>query len=119
MKSASKEITEGQKDSIKLVQDITKQLITLGSAILALSATFLKSIVGSYPLSIFLICISWILITISIIFGIITLASLVDKLKNNIYDPFATPTRTPAIIQWITFVIGITLFLIFVIVNLS
>ena len=119
MKSASEDITDGRKDSIKIVQDITKQLITLASGILALSATFLRSIVGSSPTAICLICTSWILITASIVFGILTLSSLVNKLKNNKYEPFATPTTIPAIIQWVTFIAGITFFWIFVIVNLN
>jgi len=119
MKSASEEITNGKKDSIKLVQDITKLLITLAGGILTLSATFLQIIVGNNPTSKSLIFISWILITLSIAAGIFTLSSLVDLLKKNKYEPFAPQTTVPAIIQWTSFVIGLTFFWIFVIVNLD
>lgn len=119
MKSASEEVEDGKKDSIKLVQDITKILITLATGILTLSATFLQNIVGDCPTSKFLIFVSWILITLSITAGIFTLSSLINLLKNNKYEPFAPQTKAPAIIQWITFVAGVTLFWIFVIVNIN
>lgn len=119
MEPNSGEMKEGRKDSVKLVQDITKLLITLATGVLTLSATFLNNIVGDYPTSEFLIFVSWILITLSIVAGIFTLSSLVNLLKNDIYEPFAPQTTAPAIIQWITFVVGITFFWIFVIVNLN
>ena len=118
MDSTSKENSDGKKDSIKLVQDITKQLITLASGILVLSATFLSDIIRS-PSSSILLTLSWTSITLSIVAGLLTLSSLVNNLKKNIYEAFRKETTLPAIFQWVFFVSGIVLFWIFIVVNLN
>ena len=109
----------GAKESIKLVQDITKQILTLTTGILALSATFIKILIPLSPVFTIILFFAWGLLTLSIIGGILTLSSIVHKLEESKYEPFAKCTVIPAIVQWSCFVVGFILLWIFVIINLS
>ena len=112
---------DGPKESIKLVQDITKQILTLTTGVLALSATFIKTFLTptSTPQCIPVIYISWSLFTLSIIGGLLTLSSIVNKLTRGEYAPFAFCTVLPAIFQWIFFILGFIFLWVFVGINLS
>jgi hypothetical protein len=111
--------TEGQKSSVQLVQDITKQVLALATGIVALSATFIEKILSGAIHDLLLLFLSWLVFTISVIAGILTLSSLVYNLKRDKYDPFATATTIPAVIQWISFILGIVLFIVFISLNIN
>jgi len=111
--------TDGCKDAVYLTQDITKQIITLTTGVLALSATFVKIFITSSPENFIILIFAWSLLTFSIIAGLFTLSSMVNNLKNNKYEPFSIYTTIPAITQWICFILGFILFWIFVALNLD
>jgi hypothetical protein len=72
---------ENIKKAFDFYADFTKQLITLSTAIIALSVTFIKDIVGKDNLScVFLLALIWLLYIVSIIFGIMTLQALTGNL---------------------------------------
>jgi len=97
------------KLAFQFASELTKQLITLATGILALSVTFTKDILKSVPArGRYALFISWILFLLSIIAGIITLAALTGSLA-----PLRGPSRglgsnvrIPSGIQIITFVLG-------------
>ena len=113
--------SDGPRESVKLVEDITKQILTLTTGVLALSSTFIKILITpiSTPQCIPILFISWSLFTLSIVGGLFTLSSIVNKLKNNEYKPFALCTVIPAILQWSFFILAFVLLWIFVTVNLN
>ena len=111
--------TDGSKDAVYLAQDITKQIITLTTGVLVLSATFVKIFITSSPDYFIILISAWSLLTLSIVGGLFTLSSMVNNLKNNKYEPFSKHTTIPAITQWISFILGFILFWIFVALNLD
>ncbi|WP_026838321.1 hypothetical protein [Gillisia sp. JM1] len=70
------------KKAFDFAADATKQLITLSTAIIALTITFSKDIIGAANIgnssSIFT---AWILLIVSVIFGILTLLALTGNLQ--------------------------------------
>ncbi|PKP11491.1 MAG: hypothetical protein CVU08_12150 [Bacteroidetes bacterium HGW-Bacteroidetes-3] len=73
---------ENVKKAFDFAADATKQLITLSTAIIALTITFSKDIVGAANIgNSFSIFAAWILFIISIVFGILTLLALTGTLQ--------------------------------------
>lgn len=73
---------ENQKKSFDFAADIVKQLITLSTAIITLSVTFSKDIIGvnnDFPVT--LLAISWGLFIFSLFCGILTLMALTGTLQ--------------------------------------
>ncbi|QKJ32842.1 hypothetical protein HQ865_24825 [Mucilaginibacter mali] len=72
---------ENQKKAFDFASDLTKQLITLSTAIITLSVTFSKDIIGgiNQPL-IYLLIATWALFIISILLGLSTLGALTGNL---------------------------------------
>ena len=72
---------ENIKKAFDYVNDLTKQLITLSSTIIALTVTFSKEILGAVEgLYKFSLLASWFLFVVSIVFGILTLMALIGNL---------------------------------------
>jgi Ca2+/H+ antiporter len=73
---------ENVKKAFDFAADATKQLITLSTAIIALTITFSKDIVGAANIgNSFSIFAAWILFILSIVFGILTLLALTGTLQ--------------------------------------
>lgn len=80
---------ENQKKAFDFAADFTKQLITLSTAIITLSATFSKAIIGGTDnFNRIILLISWILFIFSIIGGVLTLMALTGNL-----DPIQTKSK--------------------------
>jgi hypothetical protein len=80
---------EYQKKAFDFAADLTKQLITLSTAIITLTVTFSKDIVGNAPArDHWWLLISWVAFIISILFGILTLMGLTGNL-----DPTASKQK--------------------------
>ena len=76
---------ENQKKAFDFAVDLTKQLITLSTAIITLTVTFSKDILGGVDDSNkYLLLTSWIFFIISIFLGVLTLMALTGNL-----DPMA------------------------------
>jgi hypothetical protein len=72
---------ENQKKAFDFAADLTKQLITLSTAIITLTVTFSKDIINLYDSTIrYLLVLSWISFIISILMGILTLMALTGNL---------------------------------------
>ena len=72
---------ENQKKAFDFAADLTKQLITLSTAIITLTVTFSKDIIGRIDSSNrYLLLLSWIVFIISILLGLLTLMALTGNL---------------------------------------
>jgi hypothetical protein len=109
-------MTTNNKDkAMDMALELVKQIITLASGILVLSATFLPNIksLTSIPLGILLL--SWITLIISIVLGIQTISAFVqNKLDNS--DEWAEGSGKKYA-KWCRnlFIIGISIFVFFAI----
>lgn len=75
-------LEETQKKAFDFAVDLTKQLITLSTAIITLTVTFSKDIIGGIVNSTnrYLLLFSWIFFIISILLGLLTLMALTGNL---------------------------------------
>ncbi len=106
------------KTAFDLANDVAKQLITLSTAVLALSITFTKDVLKDAahgPQLVLRLC--WLLYLLSICFGVWTMLALTGTLMP--VDPVAQPpslsfggnVRLPAALQVVAFVMA-TVFII-------
>jgi ABC-type multidrug transport system fused ATPase/permease subunit len=88
----SNQLFEARLKANDFAQEHLKQIITVSSATLVLTVTFVKEIMGigtpAYP---YLLQISWILLACSILLGILSLALLVNNLE--VADETITPGK--------------------------
>jgi hypothetical protein len=108
---------ERVKASFEFAQDATKQLITLATAIIALTITFLNDVIRSAPggTSI-LIEVAWFLYLASIVFGIVTLLGLTGELassRSTQPSVYGRDIRWPSALQILAFLAALILTLIF------
>lgn len=106
--------------SFDFANEIGKQIITLSTGILALSATFFEKIAKESGENISLLYWSWAFFILSIILGIITMGSLTSQLSpksetpNHVPSINSTNVKVPAVAQWLAFIAAMILFLIYV-----
>jgi hypothetical protein len=107
------------KLAFEFASELSKQLITLSTGILALTITFTKDIVGVAGKPIRLLLFSWVLYLVSIFFGIWSLMALTGSLAPlEIIDPKLEPAidfnvRLPSSLQVITFIFSTALIIWF------
>lgn len=111
---------ENQKKAFDFAADLTKQLITLSTAIITLSVTFSKDIIGGIDHSNSCLLIwSWSIFIFSIACGIWSYMALTGNLEskqnnsNPIFTIYAKGIRIPSIFQIITFAIALILICIY------
>ena len=110
-----------RKKSLDFTLEWSKQIITLSTGIVVLSATFLSDMPSIKIGSVNLLRISWGLFIVSILFGIVVIGGLIAQLnqgKPEKINAFANPIRISSLIQIISFIGGLILFAIFAILNL-
>lgn len=98
--------------------DICKQLITLATGVLALEITFTKDLTSKLVDSdIRLLELSWIALTVSVLFGVWTLMAITGSAGQSVtpkaQDIYKKNVTIPMIIQIIAFLIGIILSVIY------
>jgi hypothetical protein len=94
--------------------ELMKQLITLASGVLALSATFIERLRDVSVYLLMLLAASWLVLLISVFFGLQTISAIVkSRLKPEEYDWSEGYGKTSARISKYGFVAGISLFAIF------
>lgn len=116
MKTTATDENSGEKEAFNFAGETTKQLITLTSAILALTITFAKDIFVSVPFaSKVLLVLAWFVYIFSLLFGMATLGALTGTVgrkpkpdaqgttKSGIWSKAVT---RPAGLQLITFFVG-------------
>jgi hypothetical protein len=87
-------ISEQRKAAFDSASDVTKQLITLATGIIAISITFSKDIIGNTTAHRAFLSASWIVYVVSIVFGVWTLLAITGEL-----EPKTTLSRDPSIRQ--------------------
>lgn len=104
-----------------MAQEVTKQLITLSTAVFALTLTFAESIAKPGHGCKTLLEISWVLYLVSVAFGLLTLMALAGQIidpevkqdqdgKLEVIDTINTGAiRVPAIAMVLTFGVGLAL----------
>ena len=112
-------MTEQTKLAFEFASDLSKQLITLSTGILALTITFTKDTMGVAGKPIRLLLFSWVSYLVSIFFGIWSLMALTGSLAPlAVIDPNAVPVidfnvRLPSALQIISFIFSTALIIRF------
>lgn len=108
---------ESKIKAFDFATDLTKQLITLATILIGLSITFFEKFKINFSKDILLS--GWILLFLSVIFGIITLMAITGTLndicnkgKNKENSIYSKNIRIPSILQVITFLTGLLLIII-------
>jgi len=104
------------KEVINVVLEWSKQITTLSSGTLVLSATFVKDIFQGTVLHQWVLVVSWLLFALSAIFGIILLGNICFLFSShNTKQPsiYNCATRTIALFHCCFFGIGLALFFYF------
>lgn len=110
---------EQRKKAFEFAQEVAKQLITLATAVIAITLTYSKDFASHASGNIrHLVVFSWYFFLISILFGLWTLMALTGNLEtaaeNNTPPSIRTANVTmPAIIQILCFLIGMLLAILF------
>ena len=101
-------------DAHKIALELMKQLITLSSGILALSATFIANLhTRSAPMLAVLVA-SWVCLVASVFFGLETISAIVQsRLAPDVADWSTGVGRINAKVSKYTFVAGLFLFGLF------
>lgn len=103
----------------KAALELMKQLITLASGVLALSATFIERFQDLSTFLLILLAFSWLALVVSIFFGLGTISAIVQsRLHPGETDWSIGYGRTSALISKYGFFGGITLFAIFAFISL-
>jgi hypothetical protein len=96
-------------------QEVTKQVLTLSTGVLALTVTFLKDIATAAPHSARL-CLEfgWLCFLLSVLFGVAALMSLSGNLATSAAPSiYSSNIKWPARLQLLLFLVGLLLTLIF------
>jgi uncharacterized membrane protein len=80
-------------------QEVTKQLITLSTSIVALTITFLHDIIGGGTSGDGLLKAAWILYASSVVFGVLALMALTGNLEQQNPTVYAGNVRAMSIVQ--------------------
>ena len=93
--------------------ELMKQIITLSSGVLAISATFIINVKSISPKYLILIAVSWIVLLISLFFGLETISTIVQgRLEKNDRIWSEGYGRVCGIISKYAFFIGLALFVL-------
>ena len=102
-----------RKMAFEAARDSTKQFLTLATGIIALTITFSKDFAGAEAGLKILVFLAWILLLVSVLFGLCVLLALTGTLEP--IDP-STPNSIrgknviiPASLQIVTFFLGLAL----------
>ena len=119
------DLHERARAAYGIAQEVTKQLITLATAVFALTLTFADRIAKPGRGCRTLLEISWVLYLVSVAFGLLTLMALAGQIaepqvkrsddgEEHAVDTINTGAiRTPALAQVLTFGIALVLTLIY------
>lgn len=101
--------------AFQFAKEVSTQLITIASALIGVSVTFIKDFTPSGKTW---LRASWLLYILSILFGVVTLMALTGTIESlaasgKPFQHFSTSTRWPAATQIISFVIATICLVIF------
>jgi len=101
-------------DAAQVALEYIKQIITLASGILALSGTFIEKLVKDVSYYTALLPVAWLCLLVSVYFGLATISAIIKSKLDNDRNWAAGRGRLNASVCKLTFVGGISVFLIFV-----
>ncbi|APS40629.1 hypothetical protein AO058_17875 [Salegentibacter sp. T436] len=117
-----------KEKSFEYAHNAIKLIISLSTGIIAFTITFLKDILKDEISAICTLKWSWIILGTSILFGIITIFSIIgslhslsttkDENKKKKIDVYSLNIQLPAIITIFSFLVGVALFISFAFKNL-
>jgi predicted MFS family arabinose efflux permease len=113
----AQDLDEFKKETIASIREITLQLILLATGIFALFGSFIitkERDLRKRPL----IWTAFISLAISVVMGLLTYGNLIWGLGKRLFDPFGN-LETLAMLQWIFFFIGGSIFGLFVLLNIK
>jgi|ERR1017187_2894670 hypothetical protein len=108
-------MTDAMKKAFDFAADLTKQLITLATAIIGLTITFTKDFLKGVPANARPFAYwAWYLFLFSIAMGILTLSTLTGNLASKTNPtPYSPNTTSFSILQFLTFGAGLVLTVVF------
>ncbi len=102
-----------RNDAHEVALDFAKQLITLSSGVLALSATFIRELPAATLVQLVLLALSWIALAVSVYGGLQTISAIV-KSRLNFDDAWSTGAgKRYATTSKLAFLVGVVLFAAF------
>ena len=107
-----------EKDSVETYKDLTKLLISLATGTMILAPTLLALWKAGRIMALWSLCTSSILLVFSVFCGIFVLSTLAGSQHANEYNIDYVLTKLFSIPQWISFVLGLIFFMVFVFKNL-
>lgn len=112
-KSAAPQTSIVSDDAHEVALDFAKQLITLSSGVLALSATFIRELPAASPVQLALLALSWAALAISVCGGLQTISAIVKSRLNADYAWSTGAGQRYATISKFAFLTGVVLFAAF------
>ena len=100
-------------DAHKIALELLKQLITLSSGVLALSATFVEKFAAVTPWVISVLVLSWVCLIASILLGLEAISAIVKARLSPDFDWSEGRGKWTAAASKYSFVAGIALFAVF------
>ena len=108
-----------EREADEAALELMKQLIALGSGVLALSATFLEKLTATPIALIAILALSWLALVLSVFFGLETISAIVQsRLDSNDEWSRGYGYRSAITCKW-GFVCGIALFAVFTLACLA
>ena len=104
--------TDPARAAQESTRDLVKLLISLGSAVVVLSATFTEKLAQGVGAGILVLIASWTSLAVSVYFGVTALSTLVHA-QRNLTDTWADMTLPPMRNCWRWFLVGMVLLLLF------
>ncbi|EPZ7321176.1 hypothetical protein ACXR5E_003833 [Vibrio mimicus] len=118
------ENSETKKYAVDMMVEVVKQLITISTAFIVITASFIEFIVPDFKnistSNTCFIAMSWFLSVLSILLGIVALGGIsYSAYEKNEYDISSNSIKYPMCFQQILFVLAIVFFVIFVCLTIS
>lgn len=113
------EINERRKKAFDFAQETVKQLLSLATAVIALTITFSKDIVGGLPdTTRGFLAAAWFFYLLSVVAGVWTLMAMTGTLEPKKQDSVPISIRGynvtwPAIVQVVSFLVGLIFTVVF------
>ena len=108
---------EQNNDAHNVALEWIKQIITLSTGVIALSATFITQIVKAPNWTVWLLIISWLLLLLAIILGLETISVITNSRIHQNNDWTTGSGRKKAKVDKWSFVLGICFFALFALIN--
>lgn len=112
-KATAPEESVVSNDAHEVALDFAKQLITLSSGVLALSATFIRELPAATLIQLGLLALSWTALAISVYGGLQTISAIVKSRVNSDHAWSSGAGQRYATTSKLAFLVGVVLFAAF------